>query len=494
MQKQDIKNPLNRGDVGKEPAPAQVIKEADSSVLKTRKILKMNPFTSKKGDDTKPTKAVFNFSSKTPGNQTKGISGEITLKPTTSSLDFFRGSIKTAPPLENKKPVSGQITLTANPGSLDFFTGNKVTAKNTEESKKAEAEQKEAKPEEPKKVDEAKEKETEKKEDTEQKKSLFGDYVNANNLGSGLFSGLVTKKTVQSTPVANQQNQGSGLFGKGSSNGASLFGSSNTESSLFGKKMPTSGLFAPKQTPVEKKPSDSSQVEQIDQKNFNDPNSKPLFDKPVIGGLFQTLKSANSGGLFSGLATSGNKEGGLFSGNLFSKAREGDSSNFFKKNNLDEVEEDEDGEDDLQKKEDSTDPAKVEMKVTYKSEFDTVINLNVRDFKEQAVGGPAPDGGFGIGSVSLETKKPEEGAGPTEKHNLVTFAFRNPAKLVKHQSNLIRGISTYKTLKSRKECVVMQTFKNKAEGSQLVKFIVKVLFNEDQDSQKFVEKLDLLMK
>ena len=97
MQKQDITNPLQRDKLDNQPAKPSVMKEADSSVLKTRKILKLKPFGSKESSNDKPTKGIFSLSSKGVTQQQMPISGDFTLKPTSSSLDFFKKGIVSAP-------------------------------------------------------------------------------------------------------------------------------------------------------------------------------------------------------------------------------------------------------------------------------------------------------------------------------------------------------------------------------------------------------------
>lgn len=508
MQKQDLTNPLQRNNLEKQPLPDKPMKQASESVLETRKIVRMKPFGSNKNSNDKPTKAIFNFTSKAPGEELKPVSGKLTLKPTTSSLDFFRNGVQSMP-LGGAKPVSGKLDVKSGKGGLSFFTGigsgsgNQNKEENKKEKQKGVKEidntqQKSEENKEKEKPQEIEKKKEETKEEVAPKnesKGLFGNYVKQNNIGSGLFSNLISSSTKKSETNEQKKEEGqrSSLFGtsKPSLSGG-LFGSSTKTSSLFGSNTkPTGGLFG---SMITKNPNSESskKVAPIDQSKFNHEDSKPLFEKPVIGGLFDNLKKTTSGGLFSGLASTTNKEGGLFSGNLFSKTNQGDASSFFKKNNIDEVDEDEEGDEEAVQKDDSVDPSKVEMKVTYESQFDTAINLNVRDFKEQPVGGNPPEGGFGNGSVSLETIKPQKD-GEQQQNNTITFAYRNPAKLVKHQSILIKGVSSCQILKSRKDAIKMFTYKNDPESGQSIRFLVKILFNEDKDALSFKQKFDELV-
>jgi hypothetical protein len=258
--------------------------------------------------------------------------------------------------------------------------------------------------------------------------------------------------------------------------------------------------------------------------------------EPKKGGLFANLNNASSNGpgLFSSLAK---KEGGLFSslGNaskplgLFgakSTSANGFGS-FFKTKTGNNQEEDDEEEDDEQKQEEeSEDESKVEMKYQYKEIYQKIIQKSVSNFKEQLVGAPAPEGGFGLGTITLEKLKeensetePKEGDKKEEEEQEVKeqkekqeekqeekekgeqpeytmFVFRNKAKLVKHQSMIIKGVSSYKVMKARKEGMCLVTVKqekDEADKTVLKKCLVKVLFNDEKELLEFETSLKALL-
>ena len=346
--------------------------------------------------------------------------------------------------------------------------------------RKKKEEKKEEKTKETKETVETQKKQTE--QPKSQEKKLLGDFVEKNGIGQGLFN------TSKSTPTQgffgntnnNPNPQSNSLFGNLNNNG--LFSAQNqTDKTKTDKTEPTADPKTnPETEPKEKFP--------IDQSKFKDPSKKSIFDNPIKTGLFDNLKSMSTTGLFSSNKIQGDNKGSLFSGGLFSKLQSGDKTSFFQ-NNMGDAEDDDTDKEDDQGKEESVDPKKVKMLKEYTSAYDTLINTNIRDFKEQAAGQKPPEAGFGCGSVSLEVKKTEKDSND-QKSNIVMFVYRNQAKVVRHQSILIKGLSTYKPLKSRKDAIILLTFKNCVESGKSVKYWVKVLFNEDNDAADFLKKLD----
>jgi hypothetical protein len=477
MQKEDINTPLYRDNSKNKEKPIEVVKKASEEALKTRRIVQIKPFGEKKTSDTKPTKAIFNISNKVPVTQSKPVSGDFMLKPNSSSLDFFKKGTA-------KSGVSGELKIDPSKASMDMFQTKKIDASNEEKPKEVE-------------------KEGEKKEEENKGSGLFGKFVENNKIGSGLFGNLVPQNA---SSEGQKDNKASGLFGSNNGvAGSNSFGIKTGGSSLFGT---SSGLFTnrtisiskteekaeTKKEPVQKtEPVPSTP---IDPKKFDDPSKKPLFSKPLDGGLFGSLANVKTSGIFSGL---GKSTGGLFSNlskvnnkpGLFSNLPKTDGSSFFKKD-LNEMEDDGEEDEEEQNKEESVDETKVEMKVQYQSDFDTLISCNVRNFKEQKSGSPPPEGGFGCGMVSLEIKKTKEGEA-NDGPKTITFVYRNQAKLVKHQSVLLKGLCGHRLLKSRKDGLFMSAYKNE-EDNKPVKYIVKVLFNEEKDAADFVSELDKHVK
>ena len=456
MQKQDIDTKLKRKEDENLPQEGKMLRKANADTLKERKIVNIKAFSKKESSGAEPSKAVFNFSSKVLGKNAKPVSGEFVLKPNSASLDFFGAKVQKSEK-KNIAPVSGEIDLKNTSNPISFFRGNVQSTQKKEgfsQNQNQEGVKFEKKKEEPQ--------EESKKEAEKPASLLFGKKVEKEGIGSGLFKGLVQSKENSKKQDGVDQEKTSGLFSKSNNSfGSGLFSEMKASSTLFGNQTNnSSGLFSTKSEakqqvgqggPLKKGPPLGAKT---DPEKFNHPDAKPMFGEPVIGGLFDSLKKANPNGLFSGLAASNNTKGGLFSGKLFSGSKQADPSSFFKKSHIEEQEE----EDEEEEKEESVDESKVEMKFEYKEEYDKIISLGVRDFKEQAMGAPPPEGGFGNGSISLETQKQniegKDGKNDVktteEKPQIITFVYRNQAKLVKHQSIIIKGLSSYKILKSRK--------------------------------------------
>ena len=391
MQKTDSTTPLDRNNLKTQDA-GTVLQKANQAKIEGRKILNIKPFGKKPNSETPVTKAKFMFNTQPFkfGNNQAGISGKIDLKPT-SSMDFFKRGISSN--------NCGEINLNSKTASLDFFKGTKPVPKK-EEPKKEESKKEEPKKEETKKPEEPVKEPVKEQQEAKSNGGLFGNFVKDNKIGSGLFSGLV-KANKKDTPQTNSLlsgNKPNSLFGS-TNNSSGLF--SQVKSSLFGnlskpQETPQENNSKPNNEPTPAKP----QIPQPNPSLFNNPDTSSLFGKPVKGGLFDKLSQQKTTGLFSGL---GNSDKNGTSSGLFSKLPEGVKSNFFQNNDNEQVEEDEDEEE--QKKDESVDESKVKYLVTFESNFETLISKAVRNFKTQKVGGPAPDGGFGNGKVSLEKKK-----------------------------------------------------------------------------------------
>lgn len=215
-------------------------------------------------------------------------------------------------------------------------------------------------------------------------------------------------------------------------------------------------------------------------------------------GLFASFGKTDSSGLFSqsGGMFGNSKKSGLFSNNgnsqLFGNAKGG----FFK--NTDERVEDADEEDAVKEEAPvEVDESKIEKQVEFKEYYEKVVILPVANFKEQLVGSNAPQDGFSAGSVALEREITEQTSKDNTGSDTLTIVFRNRAKLVKHQSLVIKGVSGYCVLKSRNEAIKIQTYKmEKGKDGQMAlqKYFVKILFNEASEAKKFTGFLDTFLK
>lgn len=484
MNKKDVTQPLDRKNQQRIQEPHNLVHRASDETLKNRKIFKLKPFDKSGTTKTTPTSAVFNISNDPKAVKSGPVSGQVGLEKKTGSNSFFKQGMKSG--------ISGDFTLKPTSGSLDFFTGKKQLKDEKKEEVKTKADI----------------------EKTGENK-LLGNFVAKNGIGEGMFANEKQepeKPKTQTSFFGNMQpNAGvknslfAGLGQNKNPEPEKQESSKETNQSLF------SNLGKPKTTQEvpnqkEQKPAQEAQKEAgknapdskdqfpIDQTKFKSSLTKPLFDKPLFGNtqeskLFSFGTKPSSSGLFSSLKTKTDGNGSLFSGGLFSKLDSGTANSFFQ--NTTNQGEDDETDKEQQEKEESVDPKKVKMIVEYESAYNTLASSLVRDFKEQPVGGPSPDSGFGSGSVSLEMRKTGEGDKSKDAGSpkVVMFVYRNQAKLVKHESMLIGGVSWFKLLKSRKDGIILLTFKNCVKSGQAIKYWVKVLFNEDKEAEEFLEKL-----
>lgn len=497
MEKKDISQPLDRKNQQSIQEPLNLVERAPEDTLKNRKILKIKPFGQAKTPKVKTTTAVFNITQAPQPVKSIPVTGQLDLSASNGSNSFFKQAMKSG--------ISGEIQLNSGSASLDFFKGTKAQSEAKQPGEKKGGKQ------------------------APGENKILGNFVAKNGIGEGLFANKEPAAQTQDKPQTQTSFFGNtkptwdtknSLFG-GMTSGANPADKDESKPAEKSK-----GLFdnLVKSSQASKKPAERSQAPAqetqkeaaqkdaeakakfpIDQSKFKDPTSKSLFDKPLEGSLFGSeLKKSSTGlfssimaktegststGLFSSVKAKADGSGSLFSGGLFSKLNSGDTSSFFKQNTAQA--EDDETDKEAQEKEESVEPKKVEMKVKYESAYETVASSTVRDFKEQAVGSPPPDSGFGNGSVSLEARKQKEKdqSKGAEAPKVIMFVYRNQAKLVKHESILIPGVSVSKMLKSRKDAILMLTFKNCVKSGQSIKYWVKILFNEDKEAADFLEKV-----
>ena len=514
MEKRDTDIRMDRNSTIVPLKNNETVKKASPMSLKTRKIISFSDLRNCKPSDSKPTKAVFNLNKNEIGKGFVPFSGTLELKPQGASLDFFTGR---------------------------FTNQNKV---NQTEEKESDLNNNQ------KKIT----------SNAQKKKDLFGEFIQQSGAGGSMFKNLVQKteeiksdkqevkkesqeKKEMTKPSTEEtgNTQNLGLFGKIKENtttsigffGKSSFGNksqslfSNTniplktdessttsfnskQSFSFGNKKPE-GIIEKKE--LDKIPQ-SSNVKQAKQKKetpnafggkgmfSNLVNKSPQTSGGLFGGLVNKPDEKKEGGLFANLAKN-NNSGGLFSGGssgLFSNKPIGQSG-FFKTNNDDEVEDND--EEEIPEKEESVDENLVEKKFDYKDKYTKLISKNVTNFKVRLVGGSSADIGLGLGSVALEELKPENEESneaekvPDQNTKIIMFVFRNKAKRIQHQSMIIKGITVHYFLKSRKDGITILTLKNEEdkEGKiTLRKYYVKILFGDADDAQEFSLKLNEVLK
>ena len=215
-------------------------------------------------------------------------------------------------------------------------------------------------------------------------------------------------------------------------------------------------------------------------------------------GLFASFGKKDNAGLFNQGAGlfSNSSNSGLFSGNGKSQLFGSTKGGFFK--NTDERVEDADEEDAVKEEAPvEVDESKIEKQVEFQEYYEKVVILPVANFKEQLSGSNAPQDGFSAGSVALEREITEKAVKGDASLDTLTIVFRNRAKLVKHQSLVIKGVSRYCFFKTRDEAIKIETYKmGKGSDGQvgLQKYFVKILFNEASEAKKFTGFLDTFLK
>lgn len=553
-QKRDLTEPITRNPQP-EPEPTG-LGQADAKTLASRKIVRLTDLRKKKTEDSGPVAAVFNMNQNSLGKGfNAGVSGQLNLKPQGNSLNFFTGS-SAKPDAETqqtgssiKNDLFGQFIKNSKSGSGLFEEMVKNIKKNAENSEKKEDAQV---------AENAEKKEESKVESGGAKGGLFGLGATPGlfggqngNKGGNLFG--------DSNPASKLFPLGEKTPTTGPK--VTLFGSNKQENKTMAKKDTETvtkpetekKTESPKkeeaQVNVAKAPVKETPKQTENSKNPTTVKTMPTFGstekqktglfgstqmKPSggfftstnsttpKGGLFSSTPNApqpKKGGLFSNLsqnlATKDSKNSGLFStfnkkegsglfssgsGGLFSNPGSsklfGDTagSGFFKNT---EQRVDDDEEDDTPKEEApvEVDESKIEKKVTFQEYYQKEVIVPVANFKEVKVGSPAPQEGFGAGSIALE-REIVEGDDKKEATTL-TIVFRNRAKLVKHQSLVIKGVSGYCYLKGRKEAVKVKTFKTEKNDEGQVKaqqYFVKVLFNEQSEAKEFTDCLDKFFK
>lgn len=335
----------------------------------------------------------------------------------------------------------------------------------------------------------------------EPKKESGGLFGNLG--GNSLFAtakanttpGTTNTNTTTSTGFfSNQVNTGLSLFNKDTSSSLFSTGNKNIEEKQYKQEEPpksqtvsTGGLFGNLPAPTQnlfsnvEHNSGNSLFSGLNKQASPQPKKEEEKPAPSTGGLFGNLLNPSSGGsgLFSGLVevnkTAKNTGTNIFTGNI--------SSTFLKPQEQpqeDENAEEDEEENDEHETEEQIDKAKSTGQYKYDETTSSMLVKEVANFKVNEIQG------YGKGRISIEKVKDSTS---------VLLIFRNPAKLIKYQGLLVKGISTCDYMKGKDEAIfiISYTIENKIdETSQVEKKTTvrnncKMQFNGVDDAKDVLE-------